>query len=382
MKNYSVYCARIVTSGGILTNRFINVSNGVIKGFSKDPIYEAVDNFRTGTAVPGFIDIHTHGYFGVDALESSEEDIHRWARLIAGKGVTSFIPTCVSLPTGQLVSFIKKIGYAAMNQSDDEARIIGARSEGPYISMERRGAHNPAFVRQIDFSEIKDIIDSSNGTLRIMDMAPELEGFDDASALLRESGIIVSAGHSSSDFVTASNALSSGIRLMTHFYNAMTQFDHRSPGMVGAGLLSSNAFLEIIADFHHVSIEAIKLMIRIKGWDRIIAVTDSLSIGGTNLSEATLGGLKTRVHDGVAWISGTETIAGSVLTLDRAFLNLYSLGASLTDLVKAFSANPAEILGLHDRGDIAPGMRADINFLNTDLEITGTIIGGKILPKE
>ncbi len=382
MTDFSVSCAKIVASGGILENGFINISEGRVKSVSLNPIYETIDEFRQQIAVPGFIDIHTHGYFGVDAMESSEAEIHRWATLIAETGVTSFIPTCVSAPLEDLISFVNKVSIAGVNQGKREARIIGARSEGPYISMERKGAHNPAFVRSINFSEIEQILDSCSTTLRIMDMAPELADFGSASAMLQRGGIIVSAGHSSADFKTVSLALSSGIRTMTHFYNAMTQFDHRTPGMVGAGLLSPDAFLEIIADFHHVSREAIRIMAQMKGWNRIIAITDSLSVGGTEQKESILGGLKTEVHDGVAWISGTNTIAGSVLTLDQAFRNLYTLGAGLNDLAKAFSSNPATLLGLNDRGDIAPGKRADINFLDPGMKITGTMIGGVIIPKK
>ena len=382
MTGFSISCAKIVTTGGILENGFINVSEGMVKSLSLNPIYETIDEFRLQTAVPGFIDIHTHGYFGVDAMESSEAEIHRWARLIAMTGVTSFIPTCVSAPTEDLISFVDKISRAAVNQHNGEARIIGARSEGPYISMEKKGAHNPAFVRKVNFSEIEQIIDSCSGTLKIIDMAPELADFGSASAMLQRAGIIVSAGHSSADFKTTSVALSSGIRTMTHFYNAMTQFDHRTPGMVGAGLLSPDAFLEIIADFHHVSAEAIRVMVQMKGWNKVIAITDSLSVGGTEQKASVLGGLKTEVHDGVAWISGTNTIAGSVLTLDQAFRNLHTLGAGLTDLAKAFSSNPATLLGLNDRGDIAPGKRADINFLDPSMNITGTMIAGVVMPAE
>lgn len=380
MREFSVSCTKIVAAGGILENGYINISEGVVKSLSFHPIYETMDKFRLHTAVPGFIDIHTHGYYGVDAMESDEEEIHRWARQIAVTGVTSFIPTCVSASTENLISFVNKISRTVMNQHNGEARIIGARSEGPYISKEKKGAHNPAFVRNINFSEIERILDSCNGTLRIMDMAPELADFGSAFAMLQRAGIIVSAGHSSADFKTASVALSSGVKTMTHFYNAMTQFDHRNPGMVGAGLLSPDAFLEIIADFHHVSREAIRIMVKMKGWNKVIAITDSLSVGGTEQRESVLGGLKTEVHDGVAWISGTDTIAGSVLTLDQAFRNLHTIGANLTDLAKAFSTNPAALLGLNDRGDIAPGKRADINFLDTSMNIVGTMIGGTIIP--
>lgn len=379
MRSFSVSTRKTVTSAGILEKGFINITEGTVESVTLQPVYDPFNDYETSIAVPGYIDIHTHGYFGVDALESDENNIHSWSKLIAGKGVTSFLPTCVSVPTEDLIKFIKKIETAKFNQGPDEARILGARSEGPYISIERKGAHNPAFVRDINSTELSRVIESSNGILKIMDMAPELNGFSQASALLARAGIIVSAGHSNADFNTATVALASGIKMMTHFYNAMTQFDRRAPGMVGAGLLSSSTFLEIIADFHHVSKEAIKVMALMKGWDWIIAITDSLSIIGMEARKSVLGGLEIEVHDGVAWIAGTNTIAGSVLTLDKAFSNLASMDVKLTDLVKAFSRNPALILGLNDKGDIAPGKVADINFLDKNLNVIGTMIGGFIV---
>lgn len=379
MSSFSLLANKVVTSSGVIGNAFINVSGERIVSISRKPYFEEITDYSDKTAIPGFIDIHTHGYFGIDALASDESDIRKWASMIAKKGVTSFVPTCVSTPTDQLIEFIQKIGRTKEDRKPFEARIIGARSEGPYISLEKKGAHNPKYVRKISMDEINEVINRSNEILKIMDMAPELEFFNDAMSTLQYSGTLISAGHSNADFNTVSTALASGVRLITHFYNAMTQFDHREPGMVGAGLLSPSTYLEIISDFHHVSEEAILVMAKIRGWDHIIAITDSLSVGGTEQKTSRLGGLDIEVHDGVAWIKGTKTIAGSVLTLERAFMNLYSLGVSLYDCVKALSTNPASLLGLNDRGDISPGKLADINIIDEKFGVVKTIIGGNFI---
>ncbi len=376
MDKYSIGARKIVTSTGILEDRFVNVSGRMVESITSQPMHDMLDDFHADLMVPGFIDIHTHGYFGIDAMKSPEEDIHRWASLIAGHGVTSFIPTCVSASEVDLAAFIQKIGKIRSEQSPDEAYIPGARSEGPFISEIRRGAHNRSFVRGINIHEIHDIIENSREILKIVDIAPELDGFNEAMSMLQSSGINVSIGHSNANYETSKNAINSGVRLMTHFYNAMTQFDHRSPGMVGAGLLTPGVYLEIIADLYHVSREAIHVMSAMAGWERIIAITDSVPIGGSDFKEMDMGGMITEIHDGVAWIKGTNTIAGSVLTMDRAFSNLHSLGVSLPDLVKAFSRNPAEFLGLKDRGDISPGKIADINLMDSGMNVTGTLFGG------
>ena len=377
-EDFSVLAGNVVTSQGRIENSYINISNGRIQGISAVPYHTDVINMQNYTAVPGFIDIHTHGYFGVDAFDSNKKEIIRWSENLARIGVTSFIPTCVSLKLDDLVSFLEKIRGLMKSEKSGAARILGARSEGPYISIEKKGAHNPDNVRNPSSDEI-DKLTSYADVLRIMDMAPELEGFPTAMSRLENCGIAVSIGHTNGTFSEVSRGISSGARLMTHFYNAMTQMDHRSPGAVGAGFLASNNYLEIIADFHHVSREAIDIMIKLRGWDHIVAITDSLSVGGADLGKASLGQLPIEVHDGVAWIAGTHTIAGSILTMHESFSNLFSIGADLIDLVKAFSYNPAKILAAKDLGDIAPGKLADINFLDDEMKVSSTMISGKIV---
>ena len=295
--------------------------------------------------------------------------------MLAKNGVTSFIPTCVSLPLNQFFKFIDNVKYAMQHQSPGEARILGARSEGPFINLSRKGAHNPEYIRDINIDEINNIINYSRGVLRIIDIAPEIKNSDDAVSLFLNNGIIVSMGHTDSDYITANNALISGVRLITHFYNAMTQFDHRNPGVVGAGLLSKNAYLEIISDFHHVSREAIEIMINNVDYNHVIEITDSLSIGGTANQESKLGGLNIIIRDGVAWIKDTNTIAGSILEMKQAYQNLKNMGISSNNISKLLSNNQAQLLGLNT-GNIAPGKIADLCFMDDSGNITEAMVSG------
>lgn len=376
MDAMSIYFKKIINSKGVIKNSFLNIKNGNIESISLNPKYEKVLNYQEYKVFPGFIDIHTHGYFGV-SYDSNENEIHKWAKLLAKNGVTSFIPTCVSLPNESMKKFIDKIRIAMKNQQMDEAEIIGARSEGPYISIEKKGAHNINYIRKIDLNEINDLIKYSNNTLKIIDIAPELEYFNDALSLFQNSNIIVSAGHTNADFDTGYNALLSGVNLITHFYNAMTQFDHRNPGMVGAGLLSKNVFLEIIADFHHVSKEAIEIMFKTLGYDNIVGITDSLSLGGTDIVEASLGGLEINIHDNVAWIKNTNTIAGSVLTMLNAYKNFKKMNVCDENIAKILSYNPSKLLNLDAVGDIAPNKKANLCIFDDNDEIIDVIISGK-----
>ncbi len=376
MLNYSFLASNIVTPEGIKYNNYINISGSIIKSITESPLYNVRNDLKGKMAMPGFIDIHTHGYFGIDAMEANENDLHRWASLLARKGVTSFIPTCVSSPIDDIINFIEKIKSAMSSQGKNEAKILGARSEGPYISMEMHGAHNPEFLRKINVNEISMLADRY--PLRIIDIAPELENFQAALSIFNNHGVIVSIGHSNADFPTSSMALNSNVRLMTHFYNAMTRFNYRIPGMIDAGLLSKDAFLEVIPDLHHVSPQAIKIMERIKGLNKIIAVTDSLSIGGVNDVTGSIGNLKIEKRENVAYISGTNTIAGSILSMDTALKNLYNLGFNINDISMALSSNQADLLGINT-GKIRSGMIADINIIDDDLNVVKTIISGNIV---
>ena len=374
-EQFSIKCKTTVTSAGIENKSYMNINKDKIYSFSDVPIYSDIVDHSNDVALPGFIDIHTHGYFGVDASTASPEEILYWARMLAKNGVTSFIPTCVSLPLNQFFKFIDNVKYAMQHQSPGEARILGARSEGPFINLSRKGAHNPEYIRDINIDEINNIINYSRGVLRIIDIAPEIKNSDDAVSLFLNNGIIVSMGHTDSDYITANNALISGVRLITHFYNAMTQFDHRNPGVVGAGLLSKNAYLEIISDFHHVSREAIEIMINNVDYNHVIEITDSLSIGGTANQESKLGGLNIIIRDGVAWIKDTNTIAGSILEMKQAYQNLKNMGISSNNISKLLSNNQAQLLGLNT-GNIAPGKIADLCFMDDSGNITEAMVSG------
>ncbi len=373
----SIKFLKLINSHGSYDNGYLLIKNGIIQGIFKknNPDYDLID-YSDMIITPGFIDIHTHGYYGVDSMDSGESDIHFWARKLTENGVTSFIPTGVSAPFNEMKNFLNKICSAMKKQDYNESRIIGARLEGPYISLNKKGAHNTNFVRNIDMNEINELSNNYNNVLRIIDIAPELENFNNAFSILENANIIVSAGHTDSDFGIASNAFKAGVKLVTHFYNAMSPFTHRSPGMVGAGFLSRNAFLELITDMHHVSREAIKVLINQVGLSRIILITDSLSIGNSGKNSGILGGLGIDLKDGVAWIHNTDTIAGSILNLNTALKNLLSMEIKIEDIIPSMTSIPADLLGINS-GDILPGKNADLCVLNHNFNIYSTIIEGK-----
>jgi len=371
---------KLFNSNGEYNNGYLLIKNGIIEGINNKNgyNYNTID-FSDKIITPGFIDIHTHGYYGIDSMDSDENDIHYWARKITEHGVTMFIPTGVSAPFDKMKKFLDKIKNAMNNQKNNEAIIYGARLEGPYISLNKKGAHNPNFIRDIDINEIKELSNNYNNVLKIIDIAPELYNFNDAFNILSMSNIIVSAGHTNSDFSTANNAFKIGVKLITHFYNAMSPFNHRNPGMVGAGFLSENVFLELISDLHHVSKEAIEILIDQVGLSRIILMTDSLSIGGSGKDSGILGDLNIDLKDNVAWIKDTDTIAGSILTPDKALKNLISIGIKPENIIPSMTSIPANILGINNTGDILPGKLANLCVLDKDFNVNSTFINGNIV---
>jgi N-acetylglucosamine-6-phosphate deacetylase len=215
--------------------------------------------------------------------------------------------------------------------------------------------------------------------VRIIDIAPELKGAMEASVYLRENGILVSLGHSDADYTTAQKFMKENFNHFTHFYNAMSPFEHRDGGMVGAGLLSDNSKLEIIADLYHIHREAIEMCVRNRGWENIILITDSISATGMKDGLYDLGGLKVQMYDGKCHLENSETIAGSTLTLDKAISNLINSGYSTENFIGSLTLNPALSLGLRDRGKLEPGFRADFCVLNENKDVEKTYVKGRIV---
>lgn len=351
----------------------------MVKSIKRNKSNSEFVDFSDCTLVPGFIDIHTHGYFGIDSYNSTDEKILQWAKNITKTGVTSFIPTLVSLPVDSIKGQFQRYRELIINQDNRGAKILGLRCEGPYISKEKKGAHNPDYLRNPDIEEVESLFRSGEGILKIIDMAPEISNMEKIFSLSDRYGIKISIGHTNADYKTVKNAIDIGAPLMTHFYNAMSEMGHRDVGAVGSGLLSDTVGVELIADLHHVSPEAIKILVRMRGLEHIILITDSLSIGCSNEEETELGGLPILVKDGVARIKGTDTIAGSILTIDQSLRNMVDLGYDLQKVVCSTSTIQSKILGLSQLGKLEPGYVADICALDSKLKVVSTIRDGNII---
>lgn len=376
--NRSIKFGTLISDGLKRNNGFVNIKDGLIESITSSPDYDSREDYSDHTVIPGLIDIHTHGYKGVDSMSTDSEDIIEWSKQIVSHGVTGIIPTSVSAKHRDVVHFLDRIN-SIIEESDlsGGAEILGSRMEGPYINRTKAGAHRKEYIRTPSEFEINDISSFHATSLRIIDIAPEISGAKEAIRKLKKQGVLVSAGHTNATFSQASSFSESGVSLFTHFYNAMSGFHHRDVGMVGAGLMLPNFKLELIADMKHVAPEAIDLVIKNKGWRNVILITDSMS--ATDLGDGTykLGDLEVEVVEGTCYIKGTRTLAGSTLTLDSALKNLFNHGYDLSEMICSLTKNPAEFIGLKDRGVLEPGYRADLCILDDKMNVAATYIKGE-----
>ncbi|MEO8247464.1 MAG: N-acetylglucosamine-6-phosphate deacetylase [Chloroflexota bacterium] len=322
----------------------------------------------------GFIDLHVHGWGGHDAM-GGRDALAGMARALLRRGVTSFFPTAVSAPLPVLAAFVRSLE----DLPTGGAQVLGANLEGPFLSPERRGAHDPRHLLRpadADRAALEPILDG----VRIMTVAPELDGAPELIRWLADRGITVALGHSAATGDEARAGFAAGARSTTHLFNAMTGMEHRAPGLAGVALTNDTAAVELVADEVHVDPALYPVIFRSKPRGCVVLVSDAISLGGIGDGRGRLGALEVEVRGNRSTLVGTETIAGSVVALDAAVRNLVRGGIGLTDALAAASANPARLLGLADRGRIAVGLRADLVELDDDLQVTGVLSNGARIP--
>jgi N-acetylglucosamine-6-phosphate deacetylase len=323
---------------------------------------------------PGFVDVHVHGWGGHDAMGDGAA-LEGMARALLRQGVTSFLPTAVTAPLEQLVAFADRVRAWLPDAPTDGAEPLGFNLEGPFLAEGRRGAHDPAHLRvpeDVTSAELEPLIDG----LRLLTVAPELAGAIELIAMLAARGVAVSVGHSAATFEQARAAYEAGATSTTHLFNAMTGIDHHAPGLAAAALLDDSVYVELITDGIHVDRVIWPVITRLKPAERLLLVSDAISLAGTGDGAGHIGGLEVEVVGERVTLTGTSTLAGSVIALDSAVRNLVAAGVPLPAAVAAASRNPLALLGITDRGRIAPGQLADLVELDADLHVRHVMRGG------
>lgn len=338
-----------------------------------DGLITAVDVDATGVPedaayiAPGLVDVHVHGWGGHDAM-GDRDALDGMARALLRRGVTSFLPTAVTAPLDDLTAFAERVRSWMPSAPGDGAEPLGFNLEGPFLADARRGAHDQMQLRApADVSP--ETIETLTDGLRLLTVAPELAGATDLIGALSRAGVAVSLGHSAALVDEARKAFAAGASSTTHLFNAMSGFEHRSPGLAVAALLEDDAYVELIADGIHVHPTLWELITRLKPVDRLLLVSDAVPLAGTGDGRGRIGSLSVDVDGWRCTVVGTDTLAGSVIALDTAVRNVVATGVPLPAAVAAASRNPLALLGITDRGRIAVGQRADLVELDDGLVV-------------
>ena len=343
-------------------------------------------DLRRHTVVPGFVDVHVHGIEGTDTLDGGDA-IERIAARLPRFGVTAFCPTSVACSPDDLRTMLAAVRAARLTRPAASSRVLPAHLESNFINPEYRGAQPGECLRlphgrgkegEFTGEEILSEIAAARPDVGILTIAPEIDGALDLIRMLTSHGHRVSLGHSGASYEQALDGIAAGARQATHLFNRMTPINHRAPGLAGAVLEHDDVVAELICDGVHVHPSMARVALAAKSSSRIMAITDGTAGAGLPFgSRASLGGRTITVRDAAYLDDGT--LAGSVLTMDRAFALLISrMGLSLVDAATVCSTTPARAMGLQGFGVIAAGMAADLAVLSADLTVTQTWIGGEL----
>lgn len=363
---------RLVLEDRVAAGR-VTIEDGWIAAIELDDS-KAADEDDGPYLAPGFVDVHVHGWGGHDAMGDLAA-LDGMAQSLLRRGVTSFLPTAVTAPLEELAAFAERVRGWMAGAPENGAEPLGFNLEGPFLAPTRRGAHDPRKLLEpgsVPLSALEPLVDG----LRVITIAPELPGALDLIAWLAERHVAVSLGHSAATLGEAKAGYAAGATTTTHLFNAMSGVDHRAPGLAVAALLDDAACVELIADGIHVDPGLWALITRVKPPDRLLLVSDAISLAGMGDGRGSVGGLAVEVVDGRVTLAGTSTLAGSVLSLDVAVRNLVDARTALPAAVAAASRNPLALLGVTDRGRIAEGQRADLVELDEALAVRRVMRAG------
>jgi N-acetylglucosamine-6-phosphate deacetylase len=376
---------KLLTPDVTILQPVVVIEDGVIAHISSRvdeafPAGETAD-YLDATLIPAFFDVHIHGSGGADVMEATRSSLTTVGQFLAQHGVGSYLATTVSAPVDTTLKSL--CGLAKLIGSDiDGARPLGIHLEGPFISHAKRGAHAERDLVLPTIGLFNRMWEAAEGRIRLMTIAPELNGADEVIERAVELGVRISLGHSNAGTEDALRGVKAGATSATHTYNAMRRFDHRDPGILGVVLDRADLFAEIICDGLHVNPTVVRMFWKEKGSERAILVTDAMSATGMPDGTYHLGELEVRVKDGKC-IVGEDTLAGSTLTMDQAVKNFANFtGADLGTVAALATRNPARMTGLDSQvGVLETGREANLTVLSPKGEVVETILRGQLLAR-
>jgi N-acetylglucosamine-6-phosphate deacetylase len=369
----------------VLPKKVLKQSSVLIKDQKIKDIYEgngptaaqAID-LEGATLFPGFIDVHIHGAAGVDTMNATAADLLKVSKFLATHGVTGWLP---SLVPGTVAEYATAIGAidSVMTGPNHGARVLGVHYEGPFVNLAQCGAlHKEHFRTFQDGTELDDLPLPDQPSVKMMTLAPEVEGGVNLIKRLTRAGWVVSIGHTRATEDTLNDAFAAGARHMTHFMNAMAPLHHRNPGPVSWGMTRDDVTCDIIADGIHLNPSILKLLLKVKGAAEISLISDAIAAAGQGDGEYQIWGETIAVKDGKT-SNASGSIAGSVISMLDAVRMMRSLGVADTDVAQMAATNPARLLKLDaECGSIEEGKRADLVALDSEGNVKLTIVGGEI----
>ena len=333
------------------------------------------------TVVPGFLDIHLHGGAGLDLMRALVEELPRLGKFLTLHGVIGYFATTVAAPLDATCAALERLADAIENKAPADhgivARPLGIHLEGPFLSHKRRGVHPPEYLVEPTIPIFERLWQAARGHVRMMTIAPEIPGAMEVISEAVRRKVCVSIGHSDADLPAARQAVGAGAHHATHTFNAMRPLDHRDPGIIGEVLSDDTMTADIIADGIHVSPEVVKLFLEAKGPERAVLITDAISATGMPDGHYQLGPIQVEVRDGKC--TAGDSLAGSVLTMDRAIRNITKFSNwTLREAVRAATLNPAHAVGLSKQyGKLAAGAEANFVVLTPTGDVLKTVVGGR-----
>ncbi|GHO85084.1 N-acetylglucosamine-6-phosphate deacetylase [Dictyobacter formicarum] len=373
---------RIVSGERLIDEHMMLIENDRIVEIRSDqtpPTGATVLDVQGHIIAPGFIDIHVHGGGGYDTMDATPEALQGIATFVASHGVTSFLPTTIASSQQQVQAAVENVAsYQQRHRDVDGAHILGMHLEGPYLNTAYPGAQPPHHIRPADPGEYERLF--VQGNISLISLAPEISVNLELVKYAVAHGARVAVGHSAAQYEEVMEAVACGVTQACHIFNGMRGLHHREPGTVGAVLSCDEIYAQVIADLIHVHPAVLKILIRAKGVARTILITDAMRAAGLPDGHYDLGGQEVTVCDGAVHLVHGDSLAGSVLTMDQAVLNvMQTTQLSLPQAVSMATSVPAESLGLgHEIGTLAPGYLADLVVFDAQVHVLATIVHGTL----
>lgn len=331
--------------------------------------------------VPGFIDVHTHGAVGVDVNAATAEELEKICRFAAGNGTTSWLCSVLTDTREQTEWCIDQF-KAHQKLEHRGANLLGIHLEGPFLASEYKGAMPEHLLQKANMPLLREYQERAEGNIRYITVSPEVKGIVDDIPAMRELGITVAIGHSGADYDTCLDAIDKGAACCTHIFNAMKLLHQHFPSVMGAAL-ESDIYCEAICDGRHLHPGVVRLLIKTKGLDRVVAITDSIMAAGLPDGRYKLGVNDVIVEDGDAKLLENGVRAGSTLTQDTALKNLLAFtGRPIEEILPMLSENPAKLLGIFEtKGSVEEGKDADLVLLDAENNVADVFVGGNLIKK-